>query len=459
MAAEDPSAFENGGRLEGRAKSSVFDLVLLAGGLILFLVLLYEMHVPEAGGFLNPPLIAAAGAILLWPLRRQRAVRAMMLSGGFLLVLWFVDILSGVLLPFFFVYVLAYLFDPVVTYSWDRYRIPRWVSSFVVTTLVVGLVALIVLLLVPSIVSQLEDLATRILGSISYGHQWLMTSPLLDSLEETGVIQKQQFLDQVYSSVQEQLAALANSIPNAAEGLFRYLGSLLGLIMSVTVVPVLLFYTLKDYPYIKRRLVELFPTFSGRRDYLMHVGSVVGNYVRGQLTISAINAFNVAVLLMIFDIPFALLIGLIAGILNMVPNLGVILTNIIGILIAVVFGDPWWLDALIVFLVLAGESLLEQSVLTPKILSSQVGLHPVLILLSLFVFGFFLGIFGLLIAVPATALIMTFYKTYRDQMTLELASARVTGVHAPNPLATSTTQPSSAGFAPVRPGHEPGGDD
>jgi len=73
-----------------------------------------------------------------------------------------------------------------------------------------------------------------------------------------------------------------------------------------------------------------------------------------------------------------------------------------------------------VVIVLLGQNLLEQSILTPNILSHQVGLHPVLILLSLFVFGFFLGIFGLLIAVPTTALLATYYKAYRKELQLDL---------------------------------------
>jgi hypothetical protein len=71
--------------------------------------------------------------------------------------------------------------------------------------------------------------------------------------------------------------------------------------------------------------------------------------------------------------------------------------------------------------VLLGQALLEQSILTPNILSHHVGLHPLLILLSLFVFGYFLGIFGLLIAVPATALLMTFYEAYRNGMAMDLS--------------------------------------
>jgi predicted PurR-regulated permease PerM len=181
---------------------------------------------------------------------------------------------------------------------------------------------------------------------------------------------------------------------------------------------VILFYTLKDYPYIKRALIGLFPTLEGRRDYLIDAGSIVGNYLRGQLIISAIATINVSFWLLIGGVPFWLLIGLLAGLLNFIPNLGAIITMILGVFIALTAGG--WVKALIVVIVLLGQSFLEQSVLTPNIMSHQVGLHPLLILLSLLVFGSFFGIFGLLIAVPATAIMVTGYRAYREELTLEL---------------------------------------
>ncbi len=417
-----PEVHEDAGPRTPRAnRLTAFETVLIAGGLVLFLVLLYQMAAPpQTGGFLSPPLVAAAGVILLWPLRRHHTVKALLFSGGFLLLMWFFVRLSGVLLPFVVVYLLAYLFNPLVSTLRQRLRVPRWISSLLVTALVVGVVALFALLLVPNIVGELKALASRLIASLSDLRQWLATTPALDRLEEAGLINKADVNARVTAFAQEQAEKLARGIPDFVQGIFRSIGSLLGLVLTLAIMPVVLFYTLKDYPFIQHRLIQLFPTFGGRRDYLVHAGRIVGNYLRGQLTISAIAAVVVSTLLILFGVPFGLLIGLLAGLLNMIPNLGIIITNIVGVLLALVFGDPWYVDVLIVVGVLLGESLLESSVLTPNILGHHVGLHPVLILLSLFVFGYFLGIFGLLIAVPATAILMTFYKAYREELTMDL---------------------------------------
>lgn len=395
---------------------TAFETVLIAGGVVLFLALLYQMQVPpENESFLNPPLVGLAGALLLWPLRRQKAARALLLSGGVLLLLWTMDKLSRVLIPFAGVFLLAYLLNPLVRFLKRRFRVPRWASSLLITGLVVGTFALVILILAPNVAGQIEGLSNRLLDAVDGLRGWLATSTLLDTLASTGLIEKQEALKQLQALMQQQ----AGRLPGAVEDIASSLGSVLSLVTVLALVPVLLFYTLRDYPDLQEGLVSLFPTAGGRRDYLVQAGSIVGHYLRGQLMISSIAAFNVSLLLFLFDIPFWLLIGLLTGLLNFIPQLGAIITMVIGSLLA--FFLSGWIKALIVLLVLLGESFLEQSVLTPNILSYQVGLHPVLVLFSLLVFGTFLGVFGLLIAVPVTAILATAYRAYREELTLELS--------------------------------------
>jgi len=376
--------------------------------LALFLALLYTLQ-----AVLHPLLIAIAAVILLWPLRTQRAVRALMFSGGFLLLFWLLSQLQWVLLPFVIAYLLAYLSNPAVDWLARRLHVPRWVSALAVTAGVIGIVVAIALLLVPSILSQLVTLLQQLLDSMRYLRRWLYESPWMDRLAEVLPVDRQAILQQLTTFIEQQLQKLTGNLPDLLTTLAQSLGSVVGAITTIATFPVLLFYTLKDYPKLRDALIGLFPQHNGRKDYLVHASTVVGNYLRGQLLISAIGAVNVSVALLLLNFPFALLIGLLAGILNLVPNLGAVLTNIIAVAVALLFGDPPLLDAVLVTAVLLGQGLLEASVLSPNILSYQVGLHPVLILLSLFVFGYFLGALGLLVAVPTTAVLVGFYQSYR----------------------------------------------
>jgi predicted PurR-regulated permease PerM len=347
-----------------------------------------------------------------------------MVSGGVLLLLWLLADLSTVLLPFGLMYVLAYLFDPFVAYLHRRFGISRRLSSLLITALVTGLLVLVVVLLVPRLVGQLEVLVQRFLTGIGDLRTWVAGTPLLDDFENSGLLSREELVDQINALLQGQSGRIASGLPAIIQGLADSLDSVLGAITVIAIMPVVLFYTLKDYRVITRRLMELFPTFGGRRDYLINASQIVGSYLRGQLLVCAIAGFNVSLFLspLIFDVPLWLLLGLVAGIANLVPNLGAILSMVVAVAITLIFGDPWLMDTVAVVAVLMGQGFLEQSVLTPNIMSHQVGLHPVLVMLSLFVFGYFMGAFGALIAVPATALIMTIYKSYRKDLTLDLSA-------------------------------------
>ena len=399
-----------------RVRGIAFEAVLIAGGVVLFLVMLYEMHTPpQEEVFLTPPLVGLAGVVLLWPLRHQKAVRALLLSGGVLLLLWTLDKVSRVLVPFGTVYLLAYLLNPLVERLEQRYRVPRWLPSLLITGLVVGIFIVVILILAPNVASQTQALADRVVVTVKNLRSWLEASMVLDTLEEADVLNKQEVIAQLQALVQQQAAQL----PSAIENLAASFGSFLGIVALLAFVPVILFYTLKDYPTVQAALVDLFPTADGRRDYLVEAGSIVGRYFRGQLLISTIATFNVSVLLFLFNIPFWLLIGLLSGLLNLIPQIGALITMVIGALVALILGS--WVKAGIVIAVLAGEGLLEQSVLTPNILSYQLGLHPLLVLFSLLVFGTLLGVFGLLIAVPVTAVLVTGYRAYQEELTLDLS--------------------------------------
>ena len=398
-------------RLERRITG--FGVVI--GGIVLLATLLYLMRET-----LNPLVIAVASAILLWPFRHNQAARSILLVGAFLVLIWLFSRLAGVLVPFVLAYILAYMLNPVLDRAEIRLKMPRWLGAILMTLVATGAVTAFFILLVPALVSELERLGTDIFYAMSSLRDYLVDSAILERLERAGVVDRAVLLDNLTNLVQDQATAIANSIPDTAQRVVRSISSLIQFITVGAITPVLFYYTLKDYDGITSRLVELFPRVNGSRNYLNVAGHVVGRYLRGQLTISAIAAVIVTTALTIGGVPFALVIGLLAGILNMIPNIGIVITQIIGILIAFVFGDPGLVKALIVFLVLLGESLLEQSVLTPKIQGQQVGLHPVLIMLSLFVFGSLMGFFGLLIAVPATALIVTAYAHWRDELTLDI---------------------------------------
>ncbi len=382
-----------------------FRIAVLAGGVLLFLGMTYQI----GSDFLGPPLFAFAGLVLLWPLRKFPLVRTLLVAGALMLLLWALKDLAVILIPFAIVYLFAYLFDPLVTILQKRLGIRRGISSFAMTAVLLGVGALFVFLVVPTLLTQFEILFVRLTDAMDDLRAWLQSAALLDNLERVGM-DREQIVRDLTAFLQEQATSLATSIPNILQYVMNSIGTVLGAVALIAVLPVVHYYLLKDFPHIKERLVALFPTSGGRRDYLFKIGRVVGDYLRGQLIICAIAGFNVTVALMILDVPFALVIGIAGGLLNLIPNIGIIVTNVIGIGIGLFFGDPWFIDVFKIVAVLMGQSILENSVLFPKIMGEQMELHPVLIILSLFIFAHFMGWIGLLVAVPVTALIMAAYR-------------------------------------------------
>ena len=390
-----------------------FRIAVLAGGVLLFLGMTYQI----GSDFLGPPLFAFAGLVLLWPLRKVALVRTLLTAGALMLLLWALKDLAVILIPFAIVYLFAYLFNPLVTklagketpQRRKQVQIRRKIFSLAMTAVLLGVGALFVFLVVPTLLTQFEILFVRLTDAMDDLRAWLQSAALLDNLERVGM-DREQIVRDLTAFLQEQATSLATSIPNILQYVMNSIGTVLGAVALIAVLPVVHYYLLKDFPHIKERLVALFPTSGGRRDYLFKIGRVVGDYLRGQLIICAIAGFNVTVALMILDVPFALVIGIAGGLLNLIPNIGIIVTNVIGIGIGLFFGDPWFIDVFKIVAVLMGQSILENSVLFPKIMGEQMELHPVLIILSLFIFAHFMGWIGLLVAVPVTALIMAAYR-------------------------------------------------
>ena len=394
------------------SRKTVLAGLLALGGLTATFLLLAEQDA------LGPLLVVAVGAVLVWPLREVPAGRPVVLALGLVAGAYLVTRLGGVLAPFAAVFVLAYLLNPLVTAA-ARRGVPRWATTAALTLAAVGGVVAAAVFAVPALLDQVQALATDAIALVLRLPEWARTSPLLDRVGEAGLVDRDVLVDELAAFLPGQIEALAAQVPDLLSGVARRLGTVLGLVTTAALLPVLLFYMLKDFPELRRGLVSLLPRYAGRRDYLDRAGSVFGSYVRGQLIISAASAVLVAVPLALLGAPFSLVLGLVAGLLNLIPSLGAILTYVVGVVVMLAFGTLG--DVAIVVGVLAVQAIIEQAFLTPNIMGKQVDLHPVVILVALFSAGALFGFLGLLLAVPAAALLAGAVRAYREALVLEIA--------------------------------------
>jgi len=209
----------------------------------------------------------------------------------------------------------------------------------------------------------------------------------------------------IYEGLMMEISEMGKSaiLPNVGgfvSGAFELIFStLIGLVMG--------FYALKDTKVIAGEIEGLLP--ERFKPVLEEVYRLLSQYFRGQITIATIVGIFVGFLLQILGIKFGILIGFLAGVMNLIPNFGFAMTAILGSLI-ILLTESSPIFALLKFaLVLALDQLLETLVLTPRILGRSVGLHPVLVMVALIVGASLFGAIGIILAVPMAAFLRSIW--------------------------------------------------
>ena len=392
------SLFQSLGRIE---------IVLLIGAILLLLVLIYSIQ-----SVLSPFMLLGAILFLLYPLRGYNLAKKIMWLSVILFGIWFVSSISSLLAPFLVSLVLAYVMNPIVE-RFERWGVPRWVTSMILILILLGLIILFFFLVLPVVLTQVEGILDSLSKLIVDFNTFIWNSSMLRALEKYGVSG-----EEVRNTITNQFSPkLEDILKNLVRGLLMLASSISNLVTQifyVVLVPFLTFYLLADLPKIRHRFLMLFTHRYRDRveSYLKTADEVIGLYLRGAMTVALLQGVIIATLFSIVGIKYALMIGVIAAILDLIPYFGLIVTMVLAAVVAM-FSDPPILPK-VLFAALSIESLriFETMYLSPRIVGSKVGLHPLLVIFSILVFFYFLGFLGLLIAVPTTALIITFIREW-----------------------------------------------
>jgi len=221
--------------------------------------------------------------------------------------------------------------------------------------------------------------------------------------------------------ITEQLSPRIESILKSLfETLFGFVSgvsSIMLQIMNLIIIPFLFFYILKDFPDILRRFGAMArPEKRGKLEKIARsVDDVLGQYFRGAIVVAIIQGTIATIGLSLIGVRYSLVLGIMTGILDFIPYVGLIISLVVSCIVALMSGDPVLTKVIAVIILFLSQKLLEAVYLGPKIIGTKVGLHPVVLILSLMVFGYFLGFIGMLIAVPATALLLTAFNNWNGR--------------------------------------------
>ena len=304
-----------------------------------------------------------------------------------------------ILAPLLLSVVIVYMLNPFV--SWlDGRGTPRVVGAFLGFLVFFAAVALLALVLLPDVVDQARGFIDQFPSL--YDNSIQQMRDLAESLG-FGNISLWNY-DQLvtYLNDPENQSALLNVSLN-------FLGSVTAGIVEFALVfligPVLAFYFLIDLPSVQQRLVEVFPedrrseaAFIGRQ-----VNTALGGFLRGQLVVALIVGILLSIGYRIIGLEFWLIIGLVGGLLNIVPFLGPWVGGALGVLVAISTGDVSIAIWAIVVAVVVQQ--IDNNFISPTVLRATVRLHPTVTLLSLVLGGAFAGVWGVIVAVPLMATI------------------------------------------------------
>lgn len=322
-----------------------------------------------------------------------------------LLAGWLVYLLGPILTPFLAGALLAYIFDPLV----DRLE-ARGLSRAAGTVLVIVVAGLAVfaLLLValPLFQGQIAELSQRVPAVLD-----LVQSRFLPWLAATFGIDVTFNLAAVKSWLTAKAAQSgADWLPTLQTGAL----ALIGVLANLLLIPVVMFYLLKDWDLMVARIARLTPRdWAGAVTRIARaMDAVVGEFLRGQLAVMATLSLYYILALWAAGLDYALPIGLLTGVLSFVPFLGFGLGMTLALLVALLQFADWSGVAWVGGIYLVGQ-LLESYVITPRLVGERVGLHPVAVIFALAAFGQLFGFVGVLLAVPLAAVLLVALRELR----------------------------------------------
>lgn len=305
--------------------------------------------------------------------------------------------ISKIILLVFYAIVLSYLLNPLVNFI-EKRGIKRTYSILIVYLVLITVVIIVSFLFVPKLFNEFENFVRLMPSYFNRIYDYFNTlftrySRHLDKLPPGFQEIKEVFLENL-KEAQKLLLNYLRNITNSIIGMFSKL-------INLIIVPILTFYFLKDKEYFKKKIILLVP--KNQRNDIVQIGreidKVLGKFIRGQLLVCVFVGVSTSIALLIIGIEFAIIIGLIAGIADIIPYFG----PIIGIIPAIVFAllkEPIKVLWVIISFIVIQQ--LECNIIEPKIVGDSVGIHPVVIMLALIIGGNYFGIIGMLFAIPMT---------------------------------------------------------
>jgi predicted PurR-regulated permease PerM len=390
-------------------------LILMGAGVAGLLFLMYLLE-----HLINPLGYGLLIGIILYPIRKQPVARALLYATFFSAGLWLIYDSGHLLIPFVLAYIIAFIINPLVE-RLERRRIPRGLIAGIFTVASLGLIGLALFFAIPALAEQLTKLGSIFNETTQNTEQMIESSGILGLFEYLG-FETESIKEQLITQINFLIDQVYSGMTNLSSTYISGLGSIVGVLFFIILMPFLCFFMIRDYEKIGVFVRSLITPSGVSTDYTTEISRIVGAYLRGQFIVVLISAINLSIGFYLVGMPYALVLGIFAGLTNFIPTFGLWFSVTICSLVGISVGQPWYEFLPGIYIVFAIEQVLESGFIVPRIVGRHVGLHPLLVMVSLLLFGFMFGLLGLLIAVPSVALISVFWEQYKETQKISFLS-------------------------------------
>lgn len=318
---------------------------------------------------------------------------------------------APVLISGFLFYVLNPLVNLLIKVRWKKFRISRGLASFIVLLLMLAVLGLALYYIVPEMAYQIEQLAKNLPHYVSQVQNYLTRTFTGKKLPDwSRNIDLQSYLNKAQSSASQ---LLKKTVLSMTQGFGTFVGMITSVAVTLVTVPFMLFYMMKDGPKLLPAIKKNLPEKTAERvgDLLEKMSHTISKYISGQviecLFVGTFSAIGYALV----GIRYALLIGIFAGITNIIPYLG----PYIGLIPALMLAAPMGLKGIFwVIVVCIVVQQVDGNLVYPNVIGKSLDIHPLTIIVLLLVAGNLAGLLGMILGVPLYAIVKTVFQYFRD---------------------------------------------
>ena len=344
----------------------------------------------------------------------DRFIRGLITIGVCIIAYMLISRLSGALLPFLIAWLFCYLVYPIVKFFQYKLKFKsRVLSIFTVLLLVTGIIVGICFAVIPPIVEEMVMLKELMANYLTSGNSNSTIPDVVNQFIRENIDMRQ--IEAYFSA--ERIGELVKGMLPKLWNVISQSFNLVGGVVAAFMVLVYIIFILSDYETLERGWIRLIPEKYRERVVTLcnDVEESMSNYFRGQSLIALCVGILFSIGFLIIDFPMAIGFGLFVGLLNIVPYLQI--TSIVPMVFLALVkaantGENFWWILIAAGIVMLVVQIIQETILIPRIMNKTIGLHPAVILLSLSIWGSLLGLVGMIIALPATSLILSYYRQF-----------------------------------------------